>query len=520
MADGAGGGGGGGGQYAGAGGATRGGDDGAFSGSNGASLDAGLTESSAGNPGGSGYAVVTYTSYNGLPIYTGGVITTNGNVITHTLNSDDVLTALPAGPYSSTKAGFVNVNGEWKQFWPPNVRANILVVAGGGGGGIGYGWEGGGGGGAGGVVHAEEILLDATKTYNAIVGTGGGANSSGSNSYFGTNTVLPSQSAVDISVYPASYPVYNGFLNTYGVWTSPDFVSPVGSPVTVNYTAYIPLAQTYQLICSADNHITVTINGSQVGANDDWSTTNSSYINLPSGLVTITCQALNDGGPASFAAALCDPVGRVVWNTRMVDPIQVNDGWFLAIGGGNGGWGTPEQTAGSGGSGGGGCGYVNTHGGGNDYGTQGNPGGTGIWQGAGAAGGGGGGGYAGPGYDSNGNQGGNGGPGGTILGFTVGGGGGGGWGRQGPDGTGPGGNGGVGGGGLGNGGSGVNGTGGGGGGSEHSNYTGAGTGGSGIVVVQYSGVSPVFLGGDSINVNNGLVTHIFTATGNSTLSPK
>lgn len=520
MADGGGGGGGGGGQYAGAGGATRGGDDGAFSGSNGASLDAGLTESSAGNPGSAGYAVVTYTSYNGLPIYTGGVITASGNVITHTLNSDDVLTAIPAGPYSATKAGFVNINGEWKQFWPANVTANILVVGGGGGGGIGYGWEGGGGGGAGGVVYAENILLDSTKTYNAIVGAGGGANSSGNNSYFGLNTTLPSQSSVDIAVYPASYPVYNGFLNTYGVWTSPDFVNPVGSPVTVNYTAYIPLAQTYQLICSADNHITVTINGNQVGANDDWGTTNSSYINLPSGLINVTCAALNDGGPASFAAALYDPSGNIVWNTRMTDPIQYNDGWFLAIGGGNGGWGVADQTAGSGGSGGGGCGYVNTHGGGNGTAGQGNSGGTGIWQGYGQAGGGGGGGAAGTGAQSNGNQGGDGGPGLTYLGYQVGGGGAGGYGSQGPGGTGPGGTGGLGGGGNGNGGNALASTGGGGGGSMHSNYTSAGFGGSGLVIVQYSGVAPVFQGGDNITVNNGYVTHIFTSLGNYALSPK
>jgi len=432
----------------------------------------------------------------------------------------DAPTVNQTGTWTNIKAGYTNVNGQWQQFWPPNVHANILVVAGGGGGGIGYGWEGGGGGGAGGVIYASNILLDATHTYNATVGAGGGANASGGDSYFGLNTTIPSTSAVDTTVYPVSYGCYNGFLNTYGVWVNPDAVDPVGSWVTVNYTAYIPVAQQYQLIVSADNHIRVTINSTQVGANDDWGSTNTSYVNLNSGLVTVTCQALNDGGPASFAAALYDPSGNVVWNTRQTAPIQYNDGWFTAIGGGNGGWGTPNQTAGSGGSGGGGCGYVNTHGGGGDVGGQGNNGGTGVWQGFGAAGGGGGGGFGGPGYDSNGNQGGDGGPGGTFLGFQVGGGGGGGWGRQGPEGTGPGGAGGLGGGGAGNGGNGVNGTGGGGGGSEHSSYTPAGTGGSGLVVVQYPGVTPFFQGGDQVTVNNGIVTHVFTTLGNSTLTPK
>lgn len=519
MADGAGGGGGGGGQLGGAGGSTRGGDDGGFTGSDGADLTAGLSVSSANNPGGPGSAVITYDSYTGAPLYSGGTITASDSIITHTLTGDETLIAYPQGPYSRTKAGFVNVNGNWQQFWPPNVRASILVVAGGGGGGIGYGWEGGGGGGAGGVVYAEEILLDSRLTYNAIVGSGGGANASGNNSYFGLNSTAPSQAGVNVAVYPASYPVYNGFLNTYGVWTSPDFVSPVGSWVNANYQAYIPVAQTYQLIVSADNHIQVSINGSVVGANDNWGSTDSNYINLPAGIITITCQALNDGGPASFAAALYDPPGNVIWHTRMTDPIQYDDGWFLAIGGGNGGYGTASETAGSGGSGGGGCGYVNTHGGGSGIPGQGNSGGTGIWQGYGQAGGGGGGGAGSSGSQSNGNQGGDGGFGITYLGLQIAGGGAGGYGEQGSGGSGPGGVA-VNGGGQGNGGHGAAGTGGGGGGSAHSNYTAAGDGGSGIVVVQYSGVSPAFLGGNEIIVKDGYVTHKFTSVGRTGLTAK
>jgi hypothetical protein len=284
------------------------------------------------------------------------------------------------------------------------------------------------------------------------------------------------------------------------------------------------------LICSADNHIQVSINGGgTILANDNWATTNTGYVNLDSGLATITCTALNDGGPASFAAALYDPAGNVVWNTRMVDPIQYNDGWFQAIGGGNGGWGTANQTVGSGGSGGGGCGYVNTHSGGSGILGQGHNGGTGIWQGYGQAGGGGGGGAAGDGAQSNGNQGGNGGNGLSLANFTldptyanlyVAGGGGGGYGAQGPGGSGPPGDGGLGGGGRGNGQNALVNTGGGGGGSMHSNYTGAGVGGSGIIIVQYPAVTPFFIGGDQITVNNGVVTHLFTTLGSSTLTPK
>lgn len=95
MADGGGGGGGGGGSQGGAGGATYGGDDGAYSGSNGASLvPAGGSVSSANNnggiegPGGNGYVAITYTSYTGQPMFTGGdQITNNNGVITHIFNS-------------------------------------------------------------------------------------------------------------------------------------------------------------------------------------------------------------------------------------------------------------------------------------------------------------------------------------------------------------------------------------------------------------------------------------------------
>lgn len=416
--------------------------------------------------------------------------------------------------WTNIKAGYTNVAGQWKQFWPPNVTANILVIGGGGGGGIGYGWEGGGGGGAGGVVYEPDIVLSATSNYTVIVGNGGSANNGGAYSWFGTGIPAQTLPATDTPVYAVSWSTYCGFLNTYGVWTSPDAVSPVGSWVTVNYTANIPAGQNYTLRVSSDNHIRVTIDGSQVGANDNWATYNDSTVSLSAGLTTINIRALNDGGPASFAAALYDPSGNVVWSTRNTT-YTTTSLWPTAIGGGNGGWGTPEQTVGSGGSGGGGCGYVNTHGGGNGTAGQGNSGGTGIWQGYGAAGGGGGGGAGGSGQSSNGNQGGDGGLGIRVLGLDVGGGGGGGYGNQGPGGTGPGGNA-THGGGQGDGGNGVDGTGGGGGGSMHNADTSGGNGGCGGIYVQYPAATPFFTGG-TITVNNGLVTHAFTSPGTFTL---
>jgi hypothetical protein len=421
-----------------------------------------------------------------------------------------------AGYASGIRAGWNKQNGAWKQFWPPNVFANIIVVGGGGGGGVGYGWEGGGGGGAGGIVTRNNVELTVSRLYYVSVGAGGGANASGQDSYFGLTDRPQVLTTPDRPVYAGTYGVYPGWLNTYGVWFDTSFNSGGGS---VNYTVKITKAGQYTVVCGADNAIQVSINGTPVASNANWGTTDSGTIQLPAGLATITCAAQNWGGPALFAATLTDFLGNQIWNTRQTAPV-ITGNPLLAIGGGNGGWGSPNQTVGNGGSGGGGCGYVSTHSGGSGVSGQGNSGGTGIWQGYGAAGGGGGGGYTSPGNQSNGNAGGDGGTGLTMtqggLTFQLAGGGAGGYGNQGGSGTGPGGNANCG-GGTGNGGNGQDGTGGGGGGSMHSAYSNAGTGGSGTVIVQYQAFSAFFTGGE-VSVNDGWVTHRFSTPGNWSLT--
>ena len=414
------------------------------------------------------------------------------------------------GTWTPIQKGFVKKDGIWQQFYPSDVVAKILVVGGGGGGGIGYGYEGGGGGGAGGVVYRDGVNLSVLSgnSYSITVGEGGSQNNSGGFSTFGTGGTVEFNTS-NVPVYAGTYPVYNGFLNAYGVWTSPDFVNPVDTLQQVVYSTIIDTGGTFTVRASADNEIEVFVNGTSIVGNSNWATYDDGRVDLSAGTITITVNAVNrdNGSPGLFAAALYDAAGNILWNTRspLTNPTRISG--FTALGGGNGGWGTPEQTAGSGASGGGGCGYVNTHGGGAGYPGQGYSGGTGIWQGYGAAGGGGGGGFSGAGAGSNGNQGGDGGPGINLLGFAVAGGGGGGYGNQGRDGSGPAGAGGTGGGGNGNGGDGVPGTGGGGGGSLHNAATPAGRGGSGLVVVQYPG-SPSFTGGQ-IHYDSGVTTHVF-----------
>lgn len=421
------------------------------------------------------------------------------------------------GTWEPIQKGFVKKDGQWRQFYPGDVIAKILVVGGGGGGGVGYGYEGGGGGGAGGVVLKENQTLSVLDgvSYNITVGQGGGANESGGYSLFGTGGITVQNTSTP-AVYAGTYPVYNGFLNTYGVWTHPGMSGAAAGTVSVSYTTNLQIGQDYTLRVSADNAITVTVDGNEIGSNGDWGSYNDYRVTLGAGLHTIDCVATNWGGPAMFAAALYNLQGHVVWDTRapINYPNVIVEGGITALGGGNGGWGSAEQTAGTGGSGGGGCGYVYTHNGAAGYPGQGYAGGVGIWQGYGQAGGGGGGGYSSVGQGSNGNAGGAGGGGINLLGFAVGGGGGGGYGNQGPGGSGPGGAGGAGGGGAGNGGSAQANTGGGGGGGLHGGQTSGGSGAAGIIVVQYEGI-PLFTGG-TITSDNGVVTHVFTTSGSLT----
>ena len=137
-------------------------------------------------------------------------------------------------------------------------------------------------------------------------GGGGGANSS-------STVVSPNR-----PVYPGTYPVYNGFLNTYGVWISPDFVNPVNVWQIINYTITVSASGNYYFVASADNAINVFVNNSLIVSNGDWHYSNTSgAIYLDAGDLTINIQAINYQGPALFAAALYQSgTNAMIWNTR------------------------------------------------------------------------------------------------------------------------------------------------------------------------------------------------------------
>ena len=431
-----------------------------------------------------------------------------------------------SGTYVPILGGWAKQNGVWQRFWPGPILASVALVGGGGGGGP-TGWdEGGGGGGAGGVIPFTTVQLNTSSTYNIIVGAGGAQRYNGGYSNIhggsiGDGSTFIANSA-DTQIYAGSYYTYTPFLNTYGVWTNPDFVDPVGSWVSVSYTSYNPLqsAQYVTMTCSADNHVRVYINGSFVGGSDTYQGTNSFTTYLQPGNNTILVQALNDGGPALFAAALTSNNGELLWSTR--SPLIVTNlvTGITAYGGGAGAAdSTSGYTGANGASGGGGTGPVQYYSGGiSIYPGQGNNGGGGPHYGN----GGGGGGFSGAGQTA-----GDGGAGINLVSpygwsRSVGGGGGGGaayFGYQ------LGGNGGIGGGGHGanaRGASAVNGTngtgGGGGGGCSVTNGGNGSTGGSGLVVIQYQSPIALFSGG-TISINNNVVTHLYEDQGIWSLAP-
>ena len=192
-------------------------------------------------------------------------------------------------------SGMLDVDGD-NDYDGPNQSTGGNPGPGGRQGGAGGGSQSGGGGGSNGLVFR--------------AGTPAGL----PNDYLGISPSLPTDTA-DRAIYAVSYPVYPGFLNSYGVWTSSDAVSPVGSWVAVNYTTILSDTAT-ALYCCADNHIRVTINGTTVGYNDSWPSVSTFSVNYPAGLLNINVQGLNDGGPASFAAVLYNSSGAVLWSTR------------------------------------------------------------------------------------------------------------------------------------------------------------------------------------------------------------
>jgi hypothetical protein len=209
---------------------------------------------------------------------------------------------------------------------------------------------GGGGGGGAGNGPAGRPNNNTPGTNSAINGGGGQPKSGDGGGGGGGGAGSPVAGAVisPVSggpVYPGSYPVYCSFLNTYGVWPNPDFVSPVGSWVVVEYQAvfsYTPGITSYWYArASADNGMQVFVNGIPVVSSDTFQYPSDGaafgQVNL-NGINTITVMAINYGGPALFAAAIYDNNNNQIWNTRMIQSAGGGGAGGATAGGDSGGY--------------------------------------------------------------------------------------------------------------------------------------------------------------------------------------
>jgi hypothetical protein len=178
-----------------------------------------------------------------------------------------------------------------------------------GGAGVTHSGDGGGSGGGGGGQ------LGGAGGASVGGDQGSYSGSSGANLVPAGGKVLPATSP-DTTVYNVSYGTWDSFLNTYGVWLTPDASGYVNVPVSVNYYYAFPTTDTYTVTMSADNQMSLYVDGTLVGSNYSYTSTNTYTVTLNAGLSTINIQALNTGSVGGFSATIADSSNNIVWTTQ------------------------------------------------------------------------------------------------------------------------------------------------------------------------------------------------------------
>ena len=352
MADGGGGGGGGGGYNGGAGGPQTSGDNGAFSGSNGADLlpagfvsVAGSNGGATASAGGSGAinmivnkilsgATQTVTiknvgnganlSIGGISIndastatglsnnkigydlatFTGGTATftvTASNLAlgTHTRNITISSNAANGTSYVAPLRIIVTplpngtrifaAPGPASFVVPADVHTMTISLVGGGGGAGGSYYRGS----AGSVVTYTSKPVTPGETLSIYVGEGGVSRTTGSVDY---------------------YPVYlsyawSGFMNAYAVWAN------AGDNFTSTRTFVAPVTGDYTFEYQADNYLEIYLDGALIDTHAGYTYSNFHTVSLSPGVKNLRFVAVNWGGPAGFAVTIKDPSGNLIWWT-------------------------------------------------------------------------------------------------------------------------------------------------------------------------------------------------------------
>ncbi len=127
-------------------------------------------------------------------------------------------------------------------------------------------------------------------------------------------------------VYPVTWPVWSGFLNTYGVWTD---ATPLDKPdrsneIQVYYRNFnAPYNGTYRIKYQADNRLTLYLDGVRIGENSDFqSLPKEADRELNAGNHVLRIEALNVMQPFGKTQWKNNPAGWAVtiesifWDTR------------------------------------------------------------------------------------------------------------------------------------------------------------------------------------------------------------
>jgi hypothetical protein len=352
MADGGGGGGGGGGYNGGAGGPQTSGDNGAFSGSNGADLlPAGFVSVAASNAGGissgggsgsvsiiegkllsnSTKTITINNTGNGANLAVASVAfdgvsvagALSANVIGYNFstftgnNATFTLTAanLSVGTHRDTMTVTSNAANGTSYIVPLNITVlpppngtkvfsssgqstfvvpedvytmDISLVGGGGG-------TNTNNGSAGAVVNYTNKPVTPGETMYITVGTGGGSSTSGS---------------IDYEPVFLSW-AWSSFMNSFAVWgvgQGDSFTSTrmFSAPSTGNYTFE------YQ----ADNYLAIYVDGSLAGTTQNFQSSTYTSVALTQGTRALTFIAQNYGGPRGFAVTIKNSGGTLLWATN------------------------------------------------------------------------------------------------------------------------------------------------------------------------------------------------------------
>lgn len=169
-----------------------------------------------------------------------------------------------------------------------------------------------GGGGAGASSTEGGFDTTGSGSYYSGASYSGGSTGGGGGGGGGYTTNGTTSGSLVARTDPSSW---SPFMNSYAVW--PNNLS-VAESYVVSKSFNATVTGTYTVQISADNSLSMYIDGTFLGSTTNFSVDNPTPISvsLTAGSHTLTFYATNNESSAGFAALIKNPSGTSVWNTR------------------------------------------------------------------------------------------------------------------------------------------------------------------------------------------------------------